>query len=230
MYFMGGYMGMIVQSHSSNLKNSSWNSCRAGQPRARHAWRIGVGGLRFANPTCRLPTSSLALDSGMPAVGLVPELTNKWRGDQLVVGDRLRDQPICTGELIQTVDSFRRNICIIERRIARHQTADQRRLFRREKPGSHLCSQRRVSLECLLGLYNGLHRGGGNLRLLVDQLVGRRQRREIIQARSRRAIAAPQSKMNFCDTELLADGGTHAVAPIGIRASLDRVDTIMPAP
>ena len=82
----------------------------------------------------------------------------------------------------------------------------------------------------LFRLYNCSYRCSGNLRPLVDELVGRCQRREIIQARSWRTIASPQIKMDFCNTELLADCGAHAVAPIGIRASLDRVDAIVSAP
>src|SRR5262249_24436370 len=165
-----------------------------------------------------------------PASLFVPELTNKWRGHKLVVGDRLRNQTVCEGEPIQTVDSFRPNVCVVERRISRHQTANQRSLFHRKEPGPYPCGEKRICLERTLGLYNCSHRGGGNLWLLIDELVGCCQRCEIIQARSRRAIASPQMEMDFCNTELLADCRAHAVAPKGIRASLDRVDAIVSAP
>ena len=44
----------------------------------------------------------------------------------MVIVGRLRNQPICAGELIQAVESLRRNARVVERRITRHQTAKTR--------------------------------------------------------------------------------------------------------
>src|SRR5262245_24742428 len=171
--------------------------------------------------------STISIRSDRP---FVPELTNKWRGNQLVVGDWVRNQPICAGKLVQAVNSFRRDVRIVERRISCHQAANQRSFFRREKSGPHFCGERRIRLERLLSLYNCPYRGSGDLRLLVDEPVGRCQRREIVQARSRRAITPPQIEMDFCNAKLLADCGTHAVAPVSVRTSLDGVNAVMAAP
>src|SRR5262245_9003876 len=88
-----------------------------------------------------------------------------------------------------------------------------------------------ICFERLLSSYDRAHCASCNVRLLVDQLLGRCQRCEVVPARSRRAIAAAEIKMNLCDAELLADCNPHAVAPIGIRNSLlERIDAVTPPP
>jgi hypothetical protein len=60
---------------------------------------------------------------------------------------------------------------------------------------------------------------------------GRRQRREVVPARSGRTVAAANVKVELGDAEFLADGDPHAVAPIGVgEALLKGIDASVPHP
>ena len=61
--------------------------------------------------------------------------------------------------------------------------------------------ERRICLERLLGLYNRAHRTSRDLRLLVDQPLGRRQGRKVVPAGSGGTVATAKVKVELGDAE-----------------------------
>src|SRR5215470_7058303 len=128
----------------------------------------------------------------------VPGLT-ELRRHESIVRDRRGDQSARLGERVQAVNCFQRNRCVVERRVARDQVGDQRRLLGPKQPLADRGGARWIGLERVLRLDDGAYRTSGDVGLLDNEPFGRGQRREIVEARSGRAVAAAQIEVKLGD-------------------------------
>ena len=95
----------------------------------------------------------------------VPGLT-ELRRHESVVGDRRGDQSARLGERVQAINCFWRNRCVVERRVARDQVGDQRRLLGPKQPLTDRRGARWIGLERVLRLDDGAYRTSGDVGLL----------------------------------------------------------------
>ncbi len=147
--------------------------------------------------------------------------------DQLVIRHRRLDQAGARRELHQTVDGLAGYLGVVERRVTSDEAGDQLRLVGGKQPFADLGRERWICFQRPLSLDDRPYRTRRDLGMLLDELGARGERRKVVVARARRAVAAPQIEMQFRETEAFAERNAHSVAPIAVGRVLDdRVDAV----
>ena len=137
--------------------------------------------------------------------------------DDLIVGNRRREQTDVLSETVHVNNSFFSNGWIVVGEITPDQFGDELRFGRRKALLAHFCSAAHVFFERFMGFHDGPDCRASAVGFLCDATLGGHKRGESIIPRLSRPVTAANIQHHAADTAPQRDFAAHAVGPKAIE-------------